>query len=186
MISLIPLPYRILAVVVLWFASLTAVGLWQRHDGASSVQAKWQARETAQQAAAAKRIQQLSDAARKTEQASVAKMNEQAEDYERKLSDANKQRRTDVAAVRAGTLRLRDPNASAVRTCPDTRAKAGPASGVGDGTEGGGFSEAAAGLLSAETGAWLIDFAADADRNTIQLGACQKVIASMARLCSAE
>lgn len=173
--NLIPLPYRILAVVLLWLGSLAAVGIWQHHAGAMGERVTWQAKEVTEQATAAAQFKALYDAARKAEQDNAAKMAALAAAYERKLTDANKQRAADIAAVRAGIIRLRDPGA-AVPTCPSATAQAGSAAGGSDGVQGGGLSAAPAGLLSGQTSEWLIDFAADADEITRQLAACQQVI----------
>lgn len=172
----IPLPYRILAVVLLWLVSLIAVGVWQHHAGAVGERVTWQAKEVTEQATAAAQFKALSDAYRAAEQDNAAKMAALAADYERKLTDANKQRAADIAAVRAGAIRLRDPNAAIVSACRDTPAQAGPAAGRGDGAAPGQLPPAPAGLLSDQTSEWLIDFAADADDVARQLGACQQVI----------
>lgn len=173
---MIPQPYRILAGVLLWLASLFAVGVWQHHAGVVGERVTWQARETTQQATAAAQFKALSDAARAADQKHAADMAALAADYERKLSDANKQRAADIAAVRAGAIRLRDPGAT-MPACPGATAQASPAAGRGDGAAPGQLPPAPAGLLSGQTSEWLIDFAADADDVARQLAACQQVIA---------
>lgn len=172
---MIPLPYRILAIVSLWLASLVAVGWWQRGDGATTTQAKWQARELAQQARATNAIRAMQDAARLAEQKSAAALAAVATDYERKLTDANKQRSADLAAVRTGALRLRDPG-SPVSACAGSAAKTGTATGIGNGGPPGKLQEADVGLLSGQASEFLIDFAADADQVADQLAACQRVV----------
>lgn len=166
--NLIPEPYRLLAGALLWLASLFAVGVWQHHAGAVGERVAWQAKEVTEQAAAAAQLKALSDAARAAEQKHAADMAALAADYERKLSDANKQRAADIAAVRAGTLRLRDKSGTCVPASTDPGAKAGPSSGIGNGTTGCELSETTSGFL--------LDFANDADDIARQLAACQQVI----------
>lgn len=173
--NLIPEPYRLLAAAALWLASLFAVGVWQHHAGAVGERVTWQAKEVTEQATAAAQFKALSDAARAAEQKHTADMAVLAADYERKLTDANKQRAADIAAVRAGTLRLRDPGAP-VPTCPGATAQTAATPGRSDGAAPGGLPPAPAGLLSSQTSEWLVDFAADADDVARQLGACQQVI----------
>ena len=174
--NLIPEPYRLLAVLILWAASLATVGIWQRHDGEASVTATWQARETKEQQAAAAQFKSLSDAARAAEQKYTNEMATLASNYERKLSDANKQRISDLAALRAGTLRLRDPGTSHVSTCPSSTAQAGTSPGRSDGSTPSQLQATANGLLSTDASQFLINFAADADDVARQLAACQQVI----------
>lgn len=172
----IPLPYRILAVACLWLVSLVAVGWWQHSAGVDSTQAKWESREATQQVQAASQIKALEESARAAEQKHAADMASLATDYERKIDDAQKQRAADIAAVRAGDLRLRDPGSPIVPACPGAAAQAGPGSGGGDGSAPGGLPAAPTGLLSGQTSEWLVDFAADADDVARQLASCQQVI----------
>lgn len=168
MLSLISEPYRLLAAAALWLASLFAVGVWQHHAGAVGERVTWQAKEVTEQATAAAQFKALSDAARKAEQDNAAKMAALAADYERKLSDANKQRAADIAAVRAGSLRLRDKSGTCMPAGTDPGSKAGPGPGIGNGATGCELSETASGFL--------LDFANDADDVARQLAACQQVI----------
>lgn len=174
--NLIPLPYRILAAAAIWLASLLAVGIWQRHDVAAAINGKWAKHERAQQVQAARQIKTLEERARASEQKHAADLAQVAADYERKIQDANKQRAVDLAAVRAGTLRLRDPNASAMRTCPGASTKTAAAPSLSDGSKASQLQATDAGLLSSQTSSFLIDFAADADQVAEQLSACQQVI----------
>lgn len=166
---MIPQPYRILAGVLLWLASLFAVGVWQHHAGVVGERVTWQARETTQQATAVAQFKALSDAARAADQKHAAEMAALAADYERKLSDANKQRAADIAAVRAGSLRMRDKSGTCMPAGTDPGSKAGPGPGIGNGATGCELSETASGFL--------LDFANDADDVARQLAACQQVIA---------
>lgn len=172
----IPLPYRIAIVAALWLGSMVAVGWWQRHDGMAAVEAAWQKREATQQAQHAAQINNLQQAARQAERDSADAMSAIANDYERKLTDAKNRRAADIAAMRAGTLRLRDPGAAPVPACAGTAAEAGAGAGRRDGGASGELPAAPAGLLSNQASEFLVNLAADADDVARQLAACQQVI----------
>lgn len=172
----IPLPYRILAVVAIWLTSLVAVGVWQRHDGVAGVETKWQQREATQQVQHAAQINSLQQAVRQAEHDSAVALNDIALDYERQLTDAKTRHAADVAAIRAGTLRLRDPAAAPVPACAGAAAEIGPGAGRRDGGTTGQLPAAPAGLLSGDASEFLVDLATDADDVARQLAACQQVI----------
>lgn len=174
--NMIPLPYRIAIVAALWLSSLVAVGLWQRHDGIATVDAKWQAREAKQQAAAAARYRTLYDAYRKAEQDNAAALAAISTKLEKERTDATRQHAADIAAIRAGAVRLRDPGAAAMPACRGATAETGSGPGRSDGATTGELSAAPAGLLSGQTSEFLVDLAADADDVARQLAACQQVI----------
>lgn len=173
---MLPNPYILLAAIVLWIASIVGVGVWQRHDGASACSASWQAREAKEQAQAASQIKTLEDAARATEQKHAADVAAISTTYEQELQDAHRQHLADITDLRAGTLRLRDPNATSLRACPDSGAQVATGAGGRDASAPGGFQSAAAGILPSATSIWLVNFADECDRNTRQLTACQQVI----------
>lgn len=164
-------PYIYLGAVLVWLASLTGVGAWQRHDGRVAERTAWQGRETAQLAAANESIHTLTTAARNAEKASALAMAEVGTSYERKLSNATQQRAADRAALAAGALRLYDR--ATPRLNPDQchLPGTGPASGLRDGGAPGELSPAASGFLLALAG--------DADAVAEQLAACQQVIVRM-------
>ena len=174
--NLIPFPYRIAIVAALWLCSLAAVGWWQRHDGMATVEAKWQAREAKQQAAAAARYRTLYDAYRKAEQDNAAALAEIAIKLEKERTNATRQHAADIAALRTGALRLRDPGAAAVPACRGSAAEAGPASSGCNGGTTCELSGTPAGLLSNQASEFLVNLAADADDVARQLAACQQVI----------
>ena len=161
-------PYVIIGLLVAWGASLFGVGWWQNDAGHVAERTTWQARENGELRTANATIKALQEQARKDEQTHAAALAAVSTDYERKLSDANKQRAADVAAIRAGTLRLRDPNPTGLRACGGLAAQVGAGTGRRDGPEGGELSEAAAGFL--------LEFASDADDVARQLTACQAVV----------
>lgn len=163
-------PYAIIGLLIAWGLSLAGVGWWQRNDGETVERSAWQARENAELVTANGKIKTLEEGARKAEQDKAAALAAISTDYERKLSDANKQRAADAAAVRAGSLRLRDPSAPGLRACGSLPTEAAAGTGQRDG--------GAAGELSGEATQFLFDLTADADQVAIQLQACQAVIAA--------
>lgn len=165
---MIPNPWTLLALVLAWGASLAGVGWWQRHDGAAAERAVWLLRDNEAARAAGQRIKALEEGVRRAEQAHAQALAAISTDYERKLNDANKQRAADAAAVRAGTLRLRDPDAPGLRACGGVAPAIAAAAGRGDGGAAGELSSAAVGFL--------LDFANDADDTARQLQACQRVV----------
>lgn len=161
-------PYAILALLVAWGLSLAGVGWWQRSDGETVERSAWQGRDNTELVAANGKIKTLEEDARKAEQDKAAALTAISTDYERKLSDANKQRAADAAAVRAGSLRLRDPSAPGLHACGGLAAETAAGTGQRDG--------GAAGDLSAAASGFLLDLANEADDVARQLAACQRVV----------
>lgn len=161
-------PYFIIGLIVAWLASLVGVGYWQNEAGHVDERTTWQTRENGELRTANATIKALQEQARQSEHDHAAALAAVSTDYERKLSDANKQRAADAAALRAGTLRLRDPNPPGLRACGGLGAQVGAGAGRRDGPEGGELSEAAAGFL--------LELASDADDIARQLTACQAVV----------
>ncbi|MBS0370212.1 MAG: lysis protein [Proteobacteria bacterium] len=161
--AVIPWTWRLLAVVLLMLAAGT-VGWF---DGANHEAADRRDRENASLKQALQDVQRLQGEARAAEQRHAAALAAISTDYERKLDDANQRRAADRAALRAGTLRLRDPGPVTV-SCADPTAEPGAGPGRRDGRAPGELSDAAA--------EFLLDFAADADAVVLQLAACQRVV----------
>ena len=173
---MMPNPWVVLVIILLWIASIVGVGVWQRHDGANTCNASWQAREAKEQADAVSQIKTLEDAALASEQKHAADVVAISTNYEQELQDAHRQHLADITNLRSGALRLRDPNATSLRACPYPAGQAAAGTSGRDDSAPGGFQNAAAGVLPSATSAWLIDFADQCDRNTQQLTACQQVI----------
>ena len=173
---MMPNPWVVLVVILLWIASIVGVGVWQRHDGANACNASWQAREAKEQADAVSQIKTLEEAARASEQKHAADIAAISTNYERELQDAHRQHLVDITNLRAGTLRLRDPNVTSLHACPDSTGQTGAGTSGRDDSAPGGFQSAPAGILPSATSIWLVNFADECDRNTRQLTACQQVI----------
>lgn len=161
-------PYLILGLLVAWGLSLAGVGAWQNNAGHVAERSAWQDRESAELRLANATIIDLNVEARAAEYDHATALAAISTDYQGRLTDANKQRATDAAAVRAGTLRLRDPYPAGLRACGSVAAETGAGAGGRDGR--------AAGELSAEITGDLFELVDDADRLAEQLGACQRVV----------
>lgn len=161
-------PYTIIALIGAWCLSLAGVGYWQNNAGHVAERTAWQTSENGELRMANDRIKTLEEDARKAEQDKAVALDAISTDYERKLSDANKQRAADIAAVRAGSLRLRDPNPTGLRACGGLATEAAASAGQRDGGAAGELSTAASGFL--------LDLANEADDVARQLTACQRVV----------
>jgi hypothetical protein len=161
-------PWLIVGAMLLWVASLAGVGYWQNDAGHVAERSTWQGRENAELRTANSKIKTLEEGARKAEQDKAVALAAISTDYERKLSDANKQRAADTAAVRAGSLRLRDPSAPGLRACGSIPAETAAGTGQRDGES--------AGELSAAASEFLLSLVNEADDVARQLGACQQVV----------
>ncbi len=154
--------------IVACAACIAALCFWQYHAGRVAERAVWQERESEQLRMANAKIVELQAAAREVELAKASAVAAVSADYQRRLNDANKQRAADADAIRAGTLRLRDPGATSIGTGGDRAAETPAPAGGCDGRASGELSGAAA--------QFLFDLAADADQVAMQLQACQAVI----------
>ena len=161
-------PYLIIGLLIVWIASLAGVGYWQNDAGHVAERTTWQTRENDELRTANDKIKKLEEDHRKAEHDHAAAVAAISTDYERKLSDANKQRASDAAAVRAGTLRLRDPNPTGFRACGGIGLQVGTGASGRDGGTSGDLSAAASGFL--------LELANDADDVARQLAACQAVV----------
>ena len=161
-------PYLIIGVLIGWLASLAGVGWWQNTAGHTAERTAWQTRENTELRTANATIITLQASARRSEQNHALALAEISSTYQKDLTHATKQRAADVAAVRAGTLRLRVQYPAPAN--PDHSGVLQAAAGASrcDGPP-------AADLPAAITGD-LLALAADADDLARQLAACQRVI----------
>ena len=163
-------PYIIIGLLVAWALSLAGVGAWQNEAGHVAERVEWQGREVTELTAANAAIKALEESARATEAAHSVALSTIATNYEGKLSNATKQRSADLAAIRAGTLRLRDPGAGGKCPSGDPMPGIASATGVGNGRSAGELSQRASEFLVGE--------ASRADSVAEQLAACQQVVRS--------
>lgn len=161
-------PYLIIGLLIGWLASLSGVGWWQNAAGHVAERSTWQTRENAELRTANDKIRSMQESARRSEQAHAAALAGVSTNYQKELSNANKQRAADIAAVRAGTLRLRVQYPASIHALGDRPAETGPGTGGCDAPKGAELPESIV--------ADLLGLAADADDITRQLTACQRVI----------
>ncbi len=162
-------PYIILGLLIGWLSSLAGVGLWQRHDGATAERLACEHVQTIQASQAATQIKAAEDAARTSERQHTDALSTIATNYEKDMSHAQAQHVADLAALRAGTLRLRIQYPSHALSAGDS--PAGQASAAASGSDGG-----APGELPHEVADFLLGLAQSADDVARQLAACQRVI----------
>ena len=162
-------PWVILGIVLLWIASLGAVGWKANEIGHKTERSDWLNKENAELVAANKKIQDLQNDARKTEQEHAARLAEIGAAHAKEMVDKEAQRRRDLAAIRDGALKLRIASS---RICPggSSPSETGPTPGERDG--------AATVELPQQITSDLFDLANDADQVADQLRACQGVIQS--------
>lgn len=164
--NLIPVQYRLAAIGIV--VALVGVGgyVWGRFDGGAIESAEWLEKKNQELVQANAKIRALEDAARATERLHSEAMSTIGTEYEGKLKNANEQRKSDLAAVLSGALRLRDPVPPSA--WPGGTGQVATAAVGGDGRP--------AGELSATATGFLLDLASDADIVARQLAACQAVI----------
>jgi hypothetical protein len=165
--NLLANPWVLPGVVLTLIGTHTAVGLWQRHDGAASVKAAYEARDAESARASAAKILALEEANRKTENEHAEMLAAIGEAHEKDRAAQDARRVRDVADARSGALKLRDPGAKPA-ACP------GAVSGAA--TSPGGSDGPAAGELSHELAEFLVSEADRADAIVADLASCQAVV----------
>lgn len=163
-------PWAILGVVVLWIASLAAVGSWQNDAGHVAERDGWIKRENTELREANAKIKQLEDEARLQEHRWAQNQADIAALLEKERQDAKRKTDRLIADYRAGTLRLRDPSAARQQAGGSQGSATAAAPGQCDGTAPGG--------LSGEAAEFLFNLTGEANEVTDQLTACQAVIVS--------
>lgn len=140
-------------------------------DGVNAERVIWQQREAKEATERNNKILEIQNKLRKAEREHAERIVEIDQKYTQEAENAEKQKALDIAAARAGSLKLRWTSES---------------EGRGDG--GGATGDIArataicndqkGGELPAEITANLYALVDDADRNTKQLGACQAIVES--------
>lgn len=160
-------PYVILAIVL---GTLAAVGgAYWLGDGAGydRADAAWKTRENKELTGKNAKILELTAAVRAAEVRNAEALNAISTQNQQELRNEREKHARDIAAVRAGILRLRDVAARA-GSCGAAPGPAGAGAGGRDATAGAELSGAATEFLLGE--------AARADEITRQLGRCQDVV----------
>lgn len=163
-------PYLIIALLLAWLASVVGVGYWQHSAGVTATTLAYAKRDNADLAAANSKIKALEETYRLAEQLRAAQISNIADTYEKELKNANDKTTALIAAARAGTVRLHDPQAARLPADGSHTAQTITGPGGCDDQAGAELSEPSAEFLLALTG--------EADDVTRQLGACQAVVRS--------
>lgn len=175
LIVVLGLVYGIFHVVTGYLADVDAKG-YQR--GADETRAAYAKRDNEQLKAALAKVQELEAAARAAEQKHAKELAALDRQRRQEEQDAKRQHERDVAAVRAGTLRLRDRGAT---SCPAV-------SGQRPGPEAGAAAskrDAEAGTqLSDQAAEFLLGLTSEADDIARQLATAQALIESQIRTCN--
>ena len=95
-------PWVLLGLVLAWFASLTAVGVWQNHSGHITERVAWQQRAITEQLASDVKYKALESSYRQTEQVSAQRLADVATMYERKIHEADIKHTAIVSDLRVG------------------------------------------------------------------------------------
>lgn len=151
-------------------AALVAIGgayAWGRTDGRTIERAAWEKRDNDALRSANAEIDAAHRKLREQERSAAERLAQVSAEYQKEVSNAREETRRRVAAVAAGTLRLRDPAASN-QTCADRVPDAPAAAERRDGAE--------AGYLSGTAAQFLLELTAEADEVARQLAACQAVV----------
>lgn len=145
-----------------------------RHHGVMAERARWVTKTAAADAAWQKKIDGLNAENRAAEQTYRANIAVVAEKFTQEQENAKTENARLRAAVRAGTLRLRDPHITE-QSCPPATGQATPAASRSD--------DRAPGELSREAAEFLFGLASEADALAEQLAYAQQVIRESQRLC---
>lgn len=166
------------ALGALWYAYSTIDGRGYAR-GKAEIDAAYKDRDNQALRDALAKVAQLQAEVQAREQAHEQALDQIRNKQRKEAADAKRQHEADLAAVRAGTLRLRDPGRAAGAAQCDRGPEAAAAGTAvrGDGTPAGGLSDAAA--------EFLLQLVHDADRNTRQLGDAQQVIRAQIEACNA-
>ncbi len=157
-----------MAVAALAFMVVLGASCYKAYNlGANNVRAEYAARDLQQANEAAAATKAVEEKYRAKEQASAQALAQVSTDYERKLTDAQSKTTLALNAIRSGSVRLRDPYAKPEACSGGLPEAAASSSGPNGPTAGG---------LSRETSEFLVQLAAEADRNTRQLAATQAAL----------
>jgi len=160
-------PYALMAAVAFWVLSLGAVGIWQYDDGAQHERLVWKTQQSNLLRTALADVSRLQTQARADELAHAEALAKVSADYQERLNDEKTNNGRIVAGIRAGAIRLRQPEPN----------RHGTGSGISAPDAATGRCDAGAGSeLPPETAEFLFSLAGEADDISEQLAACQKVI----------
>lgn len=155
-------PYLIVGLMVAWIASLVGVGDWQYAAGEKAERLTWQSAESVKLQKALADVSRL----RRQSEADAETINAISAKYQETLKNEKAIDDRTSAAIRTGTIKLRQP----APTHNPANGITAPSPGAG-GRDGGETRE-----LSVETSGFLYGLAAEADEVALQLKACQSLV----------
>lgn len=165
------------ALGALWYAYATIDGRGYARGKAETEAAFVKRDNKALQDALAK-VAQLQADVQAREQAHADALDRIRRTHHQETANAKRQHDADLAALRAGTLRLRDPGTTERTAQCDRSPETAPAAAarLGDGAPGA--------ELSAEAAGFLLSLVHDADALARQLGGAQDVIRAQIKACN--
>lgn len=155
----------IAALVVM--VALAGTYIQGRSDGGNLERAETLARDIQQAAENAAFAQKIQEGRRAKEREWAGALSAVSTDYQARLTNAEGKTALALNAIRSGSIRLRDPFAKP-EACGDP---SGTATTAASGRNG-----SARGELSGALAEYLVSLATEADRNTLQLTACQAAL----------
>jgi hypothetical protein len=165
------------ALGALWYAYTTIDGRGYTR-GKSETEAAFVKRDNKALQDALAKVEQLQAEVQAREQAHADRLEQIRTQQRKEAADAKRQHDADLAAVRAGTLRLRDPGSPGSAAQCDHRPAPAPGAAAGQ-RDGAPATE-----LSAEASGFLLQLMLDADAVTRQLGDAQDVIRAQIKACN--
>lgn len=145
--------------------------------GKSETESTYKTRDNAALTQAIATVQRLQKERATQELAHQSRLAEINEAHQKDKADAQKIHARNLAAARAGTLKLRDPGATAYAANSDRSPAAAPAAAVTGGDAAQGRE------LSGTSADFLLGLTAEADEITRQLGLAQQIIVEQRRAC---
>lgn len=163
------------ASVLLWLASLAAVGWWQNGAGHTAEREGWERRDNEALTKASQALHAAEEKARADELNHAAQLVAISKNYQEEKAREKKKTDDLIAAARSGAFRLRDPKAAGVPAVGSLACQTGPGAS--------GRDARAPGELSAEAAGFLLGLTGEADDTARQLAACQAVVRKDRELC---
>jgi hypothetical protein len=182
------LPFGVPTWAIYFILAAAALGaLWYAYDtvdgrgfdrGRSWAEKAYAERDNKALREALARVQQLQAEVQAREQTHSEALGRIQHRHHQETAHANRQHQADLAAVRAGTLKLRDPGSATGPACGDRGAAAAAA------VAAGGSDAAPRAELSGATAEFLLALTSDADAVTRQLTSAQQVIRAQIEACN--
>lgn len=169
-------PWALLIGVLAFGAATGGAYLYGDHVGATGERVKWQAKESAELSAANAKIIDLTEKARAQESLHAVELASISAKYQEDLQHEKADKDRTIAGIRAGTIRLRDPDAIGSHTCGGDASAVTAAAQRHNGETGTELQAKDSGVLSVAASEFIVGIGEEADEIVRQLTACQAVI----------